>query len=278
MARVEVADHAGACFGVERALKLVRELRAQGDGALSTLGPLIHNPRVVAELEAAGVGVASTLAKAQGGTLVLRSHGTAPELVEQAHASGFDVVDATCPYVAKVQRTARRLGDEGYGVVVVGEAGHAEVESIRAWGGASIVAVVDAPEALPDQLPGRVGVVVQTTQSKQLVDAVVAELRTRVSELRVEDTVCFATQERRAAAQELASRADCMLVLGGRNSGNTRRLYELCAQVCPNTHHIEDAAEVEPAWLAQAELVGITAGASTPAEQIEAVKEQLRGM
>lgn len=272
---IEIAQNAGACYGVNRALKMAREA-ADNPGPVHTLGPLIHNPRVVDELAAQGVAVAGTLDEAGGGTLVLRSHGTAPQIVDEATERGFAVVDATCPYVSKVQRKARQLAEAGYAVVIIGEPGHAEVEGIRAWGGKAVVAVADIPDKLPDELPSKVGVVIQTTQSADRVEAVLDALQGRVDELRVEETVCFATQERQAAAAELSARVELMIVIGGRNSGNTRRLYEICKARCDATHHIEDSTEIDPAWLGGVERIGITAGASTPQEHIDAVCDRIR--
>lgn len=269
--KIEVADKAGACYGVNRALGIARKAALSGKRPAHTLGPLIHNPRVVSDLERQGVSVADTLDAAASGTLVLRSHGTAPSVKEEALARGFDVLDATCPYVSKVQQHARELGQQGYAVVIIGEPGHAEVESIRAWGGPAVVAVADAPEKLPEELPARVGVVIQTTQSREHVDAVLGELSRRVDDLLVKETVCFATQERQAAARELAGRMDAMVVIGGHNSGNTTRLAEICAAACPNTHHVEGPDELEASWFDGVGLCGVTAGASTPPEHIEAV-------
>lgn len=142
MIDIKIAENAGACYGVKRALKIAREASSV-PGPAHTLGPLIHNPRVVASLAEQGVGVAHTLDEAQNGTLVLRSHGTAPAVKAEAIARGFEVIDATCPYVSKVQEHAYELGKQGYSVVIIGEPGHAEVESIRAWGGDAVVAVAD---------------------------------------------------------------------------------------------------------------------------------------
>lgn len=274
---IEIAKNAGACYGVKRALELAHKA-ARSTDPVHTLGPLIHNPRVVSDLSSEGIEVAESLDDVGEGVLVLRSHGTAPQIVEDAMRRGFDVIDATCPYVSKVQRKARELADAGYGVVIIGEPGHAEVEGIRAWAGDAVVAVADVPERLPEELPVRVGVVVQTTQSADRVDAVLNALREHVDELRVEDTVCFATQERQAAAEELSGRVDVMLVIGGRNSGNTRRLFEICSAQCDRTHHIESEAEIDALWFADASSVGITAGASTPQEHIDAVHEKLQAM
>lgn len=274
---IEVAQNAGACYGVKRALDMALDASC-GTGPVHTLGPLIHNPRVVADLECHGVLVADTLDEAEAGTLVLRSHGTAPQIVEEARARGFSVVDATCPYVSKVQRKARELADAGYAVVIIGEPGHAEVEGIRAWGGDAVIAVADVPEKLPDTLASKVGVVIQTTQSADRVAAVLDALEDRVEELRVEKTVCFATQERQAAAAEIADRVDLMLVIGGRNSGNTHRLFEICDALCERTEHIESADEIDVAWVDGVERIGITAGASTPQEHIDSVVVRLESL
>lgn len=277
MLDIEIADNAGACYGVNRALSIAREA-AHCEGVAHTLGPLIHNPKVVADLEAQGVGVARNLDEAEEGTLVLRSHGTAPDIKEEAIRRGFSVVDATCPYVAKVQRHARELGQAGYAVVIIGEPGHAEVESIRAFGAEAVVAVADTPDKLPEHLPPRIGVVIQTTQSKDHVDAVLGAVRAKADEVLVKETVCLATQQRQKSAAELAARVQLMLVVGGHNSGNTTRLYEICKPLCPATYHIEGAEEIDARWLSGVERVGISAGASTPQEQIDDVCAYLRSL
>lgn len=273
---VEVAAKAGACYGVNRALDLALDA-AEGARPVHTLGPLIHNPRVVAELASRGVAQAESLDELDGGTVVIRTHGTSPQVVDEAQQRGFAVVDATCPFVTKVQRTARELAEAGLGVVIVGDAGHAEVEGIRAWAGTAVVAVVTAPDELPDKLPSRVGVVVQTTQSEKRYEAVVAALRTRCGQVEAHKTICNATQQRQEAAAALAARVDVMVVIGGRNSGNTRRLVELCTPCCP-TYHIEGADELDTAWFAGASRVGVTAGASTPQAHVDAVRVALEAM
>ncbi len=277
MVDIEIADKAGACYGVNRALRIARQAADDG-GTVQTLGPLIHNPRVVADLEACGVSVAESLDEATCDTLVLRSHGTAPAVKAEAVARGFSVVDATCPYVAKVQKHARELGQAGYAVVIIGEPGHAEVESIHAFGGDAVVAVADTPDKLPEKLPGKVGVVIQTTQSRDHVEAVLEELHRRCDEVLVKETVCLATQERQKAAADVAARVQLMIVVGGHNSGNTTRLAHICEPLCPAVHHIEGVEEIDPSWLSGVERIGITAGASTPQEHIDAVVAHLRAL
>ena len=269
MARIEIAAHAGVCYGVERALSMAADAATSAPAPVHTLGPLIHNPLVVKELEAQGVGLAETLDDAASGSIIIRAHGVVPAVIEQARARDLTVLDATCPYVKRVHAAAEKLVREGYQLIVVGESGHPEVEGImgHADGAARVVSCADDLAGL--EISSRVGVVVQTTQTQATLAGVVSVLLTRASEVRVINTICSATQERQQAASELASRADVMIVVGGKNSGNTRRLAQICAERCERTHHVEDACEIDPAWLTGAGLIGITAGASTPSSHIE---------
>lgn len=275
MASIAVADHAGACFGVQRALDLVRKVAARATTPVVTLGPLIHNPQVVAELEGIGVTVSEKVPTDVHTTLVLRTHGVLPEVERVARERGLEVVDATCPYVKRVHRSAERLRAEGYRVLVVGESGHPEVEAIlgHAPGAVAIGCAADLDKL---QLGGRVGVVVQTTQTKDRLDEVVDALTCRVDEVCVINTICEATTERQQAARALAARSDIMVVIGGRNSANTTRLAELCAQNCPGTYHVETAAELSASWFDGVERIGVTAGASTPTSQIDELVSAIR--
>lgn len=268
--KVEVARDAGVCYGVERALKLAAEAAESGQ-TVHTLGPLIHNPQAVAGLRERGVEVAAHLDEAEDGTLVIRSHGVDPAIIEAAQLKGLHVVDATCPFVTKAQKAAAELRAQGYSVVIVGEPDHPEVEGILAYAGGEAI-VVESVSELPDKLPSRrIGIVVQTTQAISLLEQVVAELLPRSSELRVHNTICSATTKRQQSAEELAGQVDVMVVVGGLNSGNTTRLAEICRVVNPRTYHVETADELEPEWFAGARTVGVTAGASTPDEQMQGV-------
>lgn len=275
---IRVAEHAGACYGVNRALELARGCALEHAEPVHTLGPLIHNPIVVEELAEQGVGLSQSLDEIDRGSVIIRSHGVVPQVIEDARARGLSVVDATCPYVKKVHKAASNLVHEGYDLIIVGESGHPEVEGIvgHAEGKAHVVA---SPQDLDGVTLGkRVGVVVQTTQTAANLSAVVAALAPLVSELRVVNTICAATSERQRAAASLASEADIMIVVGGKNSGNTRRLSQICHAACPKTHHIEDAAELDRSWFDGARLIGITAGASTPQAHIERVVSAIERM
>ena len=274
MSEVRIAREAGACYGVERALQMVESAADEKSGAVHTLGPLIHNPRVVAELAEKGVDAVDAPEQAAGDTLLLRTHGTAPAEEARARELCARVLDATCPFVKKVHLAAERLSGEGYQVVVVGEAGHPEVEATLPHAPGAVV-VGSAEEAATLPRTRKVGVVVQTTARRALLADVVEALLGRAEEVRVINTICEATAGHQAAAEELAREADVMIVIGGRISANTTRLAEISAAHCPLTHHVEGADELCPEWFEGAGVIGITAGASTPASQIEAVRAEI---
>ncbi len=270
-AQIRIARDAGVCYGVERALKLAQGAVEAG-GRASTLGPLIHNPRVVAELEAQGVGVTDDPQTLDSGeTLIIRTHGVEATLIEAARARGIEVIDATCPYVRKVQQAARTLSTEGYTVIIIGEPDHPEVIGVRSNAGEGAL-VISAPDDLPPGFHARkVGVVVQTTQTLDVLQAVVDALTPHCQELRVYNTICDATSKRQEAARELAGESEVVVVVGGQNSGNTTRLAEISRDAGARTYHIERPEELEAAWFAGVALIGVTAGASTPAQQLDAV-------
>lgn len=278
MGRLEIvrAEYAGACYGVQRALDLTLET-AEADKAVCTLGPLIHNPQVVSDLEARGIRVASGVDDCNHEAVVIRSHGVVPEVIDALLAREVEIVDATCPHVLRAQRAAAKLAREGYHVLVVGEAGHPEVEGILAHARreGEHCTVVGSVADIPDELFEPVGIVVQTTQSHQKLTEIVDALTARGIEPTVKDTICFATIQRQDAARNLASSVDVMLVIGGRNSSNTTRLYEMCQQCGNAVYHIERASEIDPAWFESVTSVGISAGASTPENQIQEVVSYL---
>lgn len=268
---VRVSESAGFCWGVERALETTLEAAAQATEPVNTLGPLIHNPSVIADLKKRGVGVLSDPADARSGTIILRSHGVPKDTKERLLQSGLTVIDATCPFVTAAQEKAARLHREGYLVVILGEREHPEVLALRSYAGDDSL-VVESPADLPiPPSSKRIGVVVQTTQSEERLAELVAHLAPQVRELLVYNTICSATEQRQAAAVDMASQVDVVVVVGGRNSANTRRLAELCAAHQPRTYHVESAVEIVPEWFHGARVVGVTAGASTPPDQIEEV-------
>jgi len=274
---IVVARYAGYCYGVERALRITEEALEVAEGPVASLGPIIHNPSVVGQLEKRGVKVVDEAAEAAEGTLIVRTHGVPPEVVEGACARDITLVDATCPFVAVAQRKAASLHESGYAVVILGERDHPEVVGLEGFAGAGAVVAEDVAGLPLVQLRGkRVGVVVQTTQTRANLASVTAALAPVARELLVFNTICDATEKRQSAACELAAEVDVVVVVGGRNSANTARLAQLCRALEDRTHHIESAAELEPAWFAGARRIGVTAGASTPDDEIEATVAALQ--
>ncbi len=259
---VILADYLGFCYGVKRAIKIARE-NAAADGSACTLGPIIHNPQMVERLRREGVGTVDSLGEMQGGTIIIRSHGVGPEVYEEAERMGLDFVDATCPHVRKAQLSAKSLVDEGYQVVIVGEKEHPEVRSIFDWSSRKAVIIETEDEAEALEPCNRLGIVSQTTFSGSRFRQIVMKLLDKSRDIRILRTICTATDQRQAAAMELAGKVDLMLVIGGKNSANTSRLAQLCAEQC-RTYHIETAGELQDQWFDKIEKIGITAGASTP--------------
>lgn len=277
--RVVLADHAGACYGVQRALDMALSAAQEARRAY-TLGPLIHNPGVVADLKARGVDVAGDLDEIEDATVIIRSHGVTPEVHDAVMAKGLPVVDATCPHVERAQKAAAELARKGCRVLVVGEAGHPEVEGLKAYArreGAK-VDVVPSPDDVPGDLRAPIGVVVQTTQRRANLDAVVERICQQGIEPEVKRTICSATSKRQDSAASLSEQVDAMVVIGGRNSSNTTRLFEICSQACAKSYHIESASEIDPTWFEGCETVGVTAGASTPESQIREVVDVLKAL
>ena len=277
--KVVLAENAGACYGVQRALDMAHEA-SEGQGKVYTLGPLIHNPGVVADLEARGVFVAEDAGEVDEGTIIIRSHGVTPEVYEAVEARGLPIVDATCPHVARAQKAAAELARQGCRVIVVGEEGHPEVEGLKAYAkreGAK-VDVVSSADDVPGDLRAPIGVVVQTTQRRENLDAVVKAIQEQGIDPIVKRTICLATRHRQDSAAALATEVDAIVVIGGRNSSNTTRLAEICAAACERTHHVESVDELDPAWFEGCTSVGVTAGASTPEDQIKAVIDRLHSI
>jgi 4-hydroxy-3-methylbut-2-en-1-yl diphosphate reductase len=274
-----VERHAGYCYGVKRALRMTEEALAGDPEHVASLGPLIHNPSVVGDLEQRGVEVVDDVAWARDGTLIVRTHGVVPAALTAARARDLDVVDATCPFVAVAQRKAAALREAGYTVVVLGERDHPEVAGLMGFAGEGAVVVEDVAGLPLGDLGGRrVGLVVQTTQTRARLADVAGALAAVARELLVHNTICDATERRQSAACELAREVDVVVVVGGRDSANTVRLAQLCRAIGSRTYHVESAAELRADWFAGASRIGVTAGASTPDSEIEAVVCALRQM
>jgi len=260
-----VAKTAGFCWGVRRTMDKTFATIEGSTAPVVTLGPVIHNPQALRRLEEHGVQVKGKVAEiADGTTVVVRTHGALKSELALAKERGLTVVDGTCPYVKVPQVMVQRMSRDGYYILVLGDANHAEIKGVVSFAEGP-VAVVAPGDPVPD-LPGvkKVGVVCQTTIQGEHFQRFVADCSLRFKEVRAYNTICFDTDERQGDARDLASKVDAVLVVGGRGSANTRHLAEICQELQPRTHHIETAAEIEPAWFEGVEVVGISAGASTP--------------
>src|SRR3990172_1841600 len=258
--RIKKAKALGFCFGVRRAIDVVAE-GAEKLGRIDSLGSVVHNPVVVEKLSDIGVRVVADLNEVESETIAVTAQGRGPEIVKEAARRHLRLIDATCPIVRKSQKAAQRLCAAGFKVIVYGEDGHPEVRGVLAWTKGKGVVTLD-PEGEIDIPRRKVALLSQTTKSEEsfadFVARFVAHNIGRINELRVINTICPETDERYHAARELAADCDLLIVIGGRNSANTLRLAQTCASTGEEAHHIETAAEIEAAWLAGKECVGVT--------------------
>ena len=262
---IRIAEYCGFCYGVKRAVEMA-EKAAEEKVNGATLGPLIHNPQFIAELESKGIACKDDLEDFTAGeTVIFRSHGVGPEIYQKAEEMQLNIIDATCPNVRMAQKKAFQAAQDGFYTVIVGEKNHPEVKSIKKWAGENAI-VVECIEDISDvPQKDKYAVIIQTTFELQKFEEILAELqKVREGEYRVERTICLATSQRQNAAIKLASEVDAFLVIGGRNSANTRHLYELVATKCAKAYHIETAAELHWGMFRDCIKIGITAGASTP--------------
>lgn len=261
--KIHIAERCGFCFGVKRAVSIAEQASELPNGA-KTLGPIIHNPQVVEMLSDKGVQPANSLEEINEGNVIIRSHGVGPAVYKAAEEKGLNVIDATCPHVKKAQRHAKEVIDEGYDLIILGERNHPEVISINQWGYGKGTIIESEKEAENIKISKKIGIVVQTTFSQSKFSSIIETLKQKAETIKVFKTICNATEERQNAAIELAKTVDIMVVIGGKNSGNTRRLKEVCKETGCSTYHIETSTELKPSWFTNVQAVGVTAGASTP--------------
>ena len=262
----QIAPHAGFCFGVKMAIQKGEELVKSGHVPIATLGPLIHNPQEVRRLESLGIYARDTFEEISEKTVLIRTHGVAPSVYDEAAKRGLELYDCTCPFVNKVQKIAHEHSQDGYLVLILGNRNHPEVQGILGWAGEKGIAFQDIAELEQVELRGcKVCLVAQTTENLERFEEAVKMLKQyEISQLAVFNTICSATRERQNAALELAGTVDFMLVIGGLNSANTQKLANICRQIGCRTEHVESVDEIDIRWFDNVENVGITAGASTP--------------
>lgn len=270
---IRLAEHSGFCFGVLRAIETARKAREKSDEVF-TLGELIHNPGIVSQLEQGGIRVWRDAATLNDAKVVIRSHGVAPEVECNLIAQGNTVIDATCPYVKRTQELVASMTDQGYTILILGDATHPEVVGIKSYAkGQALVVNTEAPLDLHGAT--KLCLVAQTTGNLAALQSMATRLVPLSNELRVYNTICLATSQRQEAAVKLAQASDLMIVIGGRKSSNTGQLTRLCEKHCPSLQ-IETAAELDASILLGMDEIGITAGASTPAEAILEVYNKIK--
>ena len=281
MKNVILAKTAGFCFGVRRAVDMAYGIA--GRDKVYTYGPIIHNETVVEDLEAKGVKVVHSIEEAAalaGGTMIIRSHGVSKEEIDLLKQMGFDIVDATCPFVKKIHHIVEKYSEQGYGIIIIGSADHPEVQAISGWCKEPPVIIESEEEVRnfktdPDK---KLCLVSQTTFNYNKFQLLVEIISKKGYDIRCLNTICNATEERQSEAREIAGRVDAMIVIGGRQSSNTQKLYDICKNECKNTYYIQTLVDLDLKTFESIGNVGITAGASTPNNIIEEVHTNMSEM
>lgn len=277
---VMLAKSAGFCFGVKRAVEQVYEQIGRGK-KIYTFGPIIHNEKVVDDLAEKGVEVIQSiedLKRIREGTVIIRSHGVSKDIYRLIEEQGLECVDATCPFVKRIHNIVEKESAKGSRIIIVGNAGHPEVEGIRGWSFTPAIVIESAAEAdnLEINEKENVCIVSQTTYNNKKFKELVEIFEKKGYNKSVVNTICSATEERQAEAEKIAGTVDAMIVIGGTHSSNTRKLYEICSRECENTYFIQTLDDMKLDLPDSVRLVGITAGASTPNNIIEEVQSYVR--
>ena len=275
---VKTASALGFCFGVRRAIDMVEDAASER-GRIDSLGSIVHNPVVADRLNSRGVSIVGGFDGVGSKAVAITAHGAGPEVYRKASSAGLEMVDTTCPIVARAQRAARKLVNSGFKVIIYGDENHPEVRGVLAWTRERGVVLASADD--PVEIPRRkVALLSQTTKSQQSFTDFVAKFLAkhidRINEVRIINTTCPETEDRYEAARELAREVEMMIVIGGRNSANTAKLAGTCRTAGIETYQIEREDEIVPEWLKGRRVVGVTAGASTPDESIAAVVRRIK--
>ncbi len=258
---VRIAKNSGFCFGVKRAIK-VALTTSKGNHEIVTLGPIIHNPQMVAKLESEKIFKVDNIEQIKGRPTIIRSHGIKKEILDELKKNNIEIINATCPYVSKTQDYAKSLSEDGYELIILGDRNHPEVKALRSYVDKEVMIVANADE-LADKQFKKVGIISQTTRRVEDLQELVTRLVPKCHELRVINTICNATTIRQNSTLALAKESDVMIVVGGKNSSNTKMLAKICESFV-KTYHIETACEIDTKWFKDKQDIGLTAGASTP--------------
>lgn len=277
---VVLAEGAGFCFGVKRAVDIAFDIAKKDGNQACTLGPIIHNPQVVEKLRELGVEPFEDIINNKSiKKVIIRAHGITKEKLKELRDLNYEIVDATCPFVKKAQNLAEELSLNSYQVVIIGDKNHPEVKGILSYAGKDSV-VVNSSDEIP-KLGRKIGIIQQTTQPLRKVKEIIMKIIKEVDsfeEIRIFDTLCNFTAKRLEATERVAKKVDLMVVIGGRNSANTTQLANLCRNLGVETYHIESAEEIQKDWFDAAKKIGVTAGASTPQWVIEEVINKIKSL
>jgi 4-hydroxy-3-methylbut-2-enyl diphosphate reductase len=276
--KIKKASNIGFCMGVRRAIDIITDV-ADKQGGVETLGALVHNQQVLKKLADHGARIVNDVSDIKGKTVVISAHGVGPRVTEDIESRGLTAIDTTCPFVKRAQVAARRLAEAGFYTIVFGDVNHPEVKGILGWADGKGMATLDARDlSKMEELPRKLGILSQTTQIPEAFSRFVKDVidiaLVKDAEIRIIDTLCHDIRRRQAATLKMARDSDIVFVIGGRNSANTKHLFELCSMVA-DTRLIETAAEIDPAWLKNKQKIGVTAGASTDDETIDDVMARL---
>ncbi len=270
--KIVVPKNAGVCWGVERAIDMAYQtVHENRDHQIVSLGPLVHNPEVVEDFQNKGVEVISDLKSADAGTVVFRSHGVPLPYYEEAKTKGLEVVDATCPFVKRSQNYARRFSRQGYFVVIVGDEKHPEMKSVRSFAVGPHLVTMDPKDLEKIPSDQKVGFIAQTTIPLAVFEKMVEMAQKRFPEIKTHDTICDATKVRQEEAAETARQVECMIIIGGKESSNTKKLTKICKEIQPKSYEIEHEREIDFSWFDRIQVLGVTAGASTPVPAIQRI-------
>lgn len=283
--KIRVAETAGFCFGVQRAVNLAKKAPKKYPGRqIRTLGPIIHNPQVVNQLAELGVEQADQIENLDQEVVIIRSHGITRQLTQKLkQRPALTLIDATCPYVNRAQDIVAKMSDAGYQVIIIGEPDHPEVTGLISYGNPQLTHVISKANEIPVKFfkkskTSRIALLAQTTQSQNIYNEIALSLLAIKGELRCFNTICTATSDRQSEALTLAKSCDCMIIIGGLNSANTNRLHELCQAQQKNSYHIETARDLQAEWFTDKLSIGISAGASTPKWLIDEVVKSLHDL
>lgn len=276
---ITVAKSAGFCFGVQRAVDSVYKELEENSGKIYTFGPIIHNEQVVEDLNKKGIEVIDTveqLKEIKEGTVVIRSHGVAKEIYDILEQQKLKMVDATCPFVKKIHNIVLDESNNGKTIIIIGNDNHPEVEGIKGWVNGEVIVInkEEQIEKLSLSEQTKACIVSQTTFNYNKFKYLVEIIRKKGYDITVVNTICNATHVRQVEAQKISSKVDGMIVIGGKNSSNTQKLYDICRNECENTFYVQTVKDLNLHELKSLKSIGITAGASTPKNIIEEVRTE----